>query len=67
MWRRIGGSASLSLDDRDSVWLSSIPSCVGTVGKNLPARAGDVGDVGLIPGLGKSSGEEMATHSSILT
>ena len=25
--------------------------------KNLPASAGDAGDVGLIPGLGRSSGE----------
>ena len=28
----------------------------GTVVKNLPANAGDVGDLGLIPGLGRSSG-----------
>ena len=25
--------------------------------KNLPANAGDIGDVGLIPGSGRSSGE----------
>ena len=31
--------------------------------KNLPANAGDAG---LIPGLGRSPGKEMATHSSIL-
>ena len=31
----------------------------------MPASA-DVGDVGLIPGLGRSLEEEMATHSSIL-
>ena len=31
--------------------------------KNLPANAGDVG---LIPGLGKSPGEGNGTHSSIL-
>ena len=31
--------------------------------KNSPAN---IGDVRLIPGLGRSSGEEMATHSSIL-
>ena len=31
--------------------------------KNQPANAGDVG---LIPGSGRSSGEEIATHSSIL-
>ena len=32
----------------------------------MPANAGDVGDVGLIPGLGISLEEEMATHSNIL-
>ena len=26
--------------------------------KNLPANAGDIRDTGLIPGLGRSSGEE---------
>ena len=35
--------------------------------KNLPTNAGDARDLGSIPGLGKSPGEEMATHSSILT
>ena len=35
----------------------------GSVVKNLPTRAGDLC---LIPGLGRSPGEEMATHSSIL-
>ena len=29
----------------------------GSVIKNLPANAGDVGDPGLIPGLGRSPGE----------
>ena len=29
---------------------------VALVVKNLPANAGDAGDVGLIPGLGRSSG-----------
>ena len=29
----------------------------GAVVKNLPANAGDVRDMGLIPGLGKSCGE----------
>ena len=32
--------------------------------KNPPANAGDVRDVGLIPGLGRSLEEGMATHSS---
>ena len=35
----------------------------GSEVKNLPARAGDVG---WIPGLGRSPEKEMATHSSIL-
>ena len=35
----------------------------GSVVKNPPANAGDVG---LIPGSGRSSGEEMAPHSSTL-
>ena len=34
--------------------------------KNLPAQAGDVRDMGSIPGLGRSREEGMATHSSIL-
>ena len=35
--------------------------------KNLPAKSGDVRDVGSIPGSGRSPGAEgMATHSSIL-
>ena len=34
--------------------------------KNLHANAEDSGDTGSILGLGRSSGEEMATHSSIL-
>ena len=33
---------------------------------NLPASAGDVRDVGLIPGSGDPLQEGMATHSSIL-
>ena len=35
----------------------------GSVVKNLPANAGDQD---LIPGSGRSSGEGMATHNSIL-
>ena len=33
--------------------------------RNTPANAGDAGDVGLIPGSGRSPGEGDATHSSI--
>ena len=38
----------------------------GSVVKNLPTNARNVGDLGSIPGLGRSLEEEMATHSSIL-
>ena len=34
--------------------------------KNLPASAGDIRDVGLIPGSGDLLERELATHSSIL-
>ena len=34
--------------------------------KNLPAHLGNARDAGSIPGLGRSPGVEMATHSSIL-
>ena len=37
----------------------------GTVVKNPPANAGDVRDMGSIPGLGRSAEEGMAAHSSI--
>ena len=38
----------------------------GPVVKNPPANAGDAGDAGSIPGLGRPPEKEMATHSSIL-
>ena len=38
----------------------------GLVVKNPPANVGDTGDVGLIPGSGRSLEEGMATHSSAL-
>ena len=38
----------------------------GTAVKNPPASAGDTGDVGLIPGLGRSSREGNHSHPSIL-
>ena len=34
--------------------------------KNPSANAGDIRDMGLIPGLGRSPAGGMATHSSIL-
>ena len=41
-------------------------SQVALVVKNLPANAGDVREVGLIPGSGRSLEEEIATYSSVL-
>ena len=38
----------------------------GSVIKNLPANAGDMGDAALIPSSGRSSGEGNIIHSSIL-
>ena len=35
--------------------------------KNPPANAGDITDVGLIPGLRRSLGGQYGTHSSILS
>ena len=37
----------------------------GSVVKNLPANAGDTGDLGLIPGLGRFLEEEKGTQSNI--
>ena len=34
--------------------------------KDLPANAGDIGDTGMIPGLGRPPGGGMAVHSSVL-
>ena len=44
----------------------TLMSQVALVVKNLPANAGDARDTDLIPGLERSPGEGMATHSSIL-
>ena len=38
----------------------------GSMVKNTPANAGDSGDMGLIPGSGRSPGGGMATHCNIL-
>ena len=38
----------------------------GTVVKNLPANAGDTGDLSSILGLGRSLEEDLTTHSRIL-
>ena len=40
-------------------------SLIAQLVKNLSANAGATGDMGSIPDLGRSPGEEMATHSSI--
>ena len=45
---------------------SNLTTLVVQMVKNPPANAGGTGDVGLIPELGRSPGEEMATHSGIL-
>ena len=46
-------------------WFCLGTSLVAQMVKNPPANAGDTGDGGLIPGLGRSPGEGMATHFSI--
>ena len=46
----------------DGSWASQVALVV----KNPPVSAGDLGDTGLILGLGRSPGGGMATHSSIL-
>ena len=38
----------------------------GSAGKESACNAGDTGDVGLIPGSGRSPGEGNAAHSSVL-
>ena len=45
---------------------SNLTTLVVQTVKNPPANAGDTGDVGSIPELGRSPGEEMAAHSGIL-
>ena len=37
------------------------------MGKESASNAGEAGEVGLIPGSGRSPGSRIATHSSILT
>ena len=47
--------------------MSTGASQVVLVVKNPPANAGDIRDVGVISGLGRSfGGEDMATHFSII-
>ena len=47
------------------LWLPLGASQVALVVKNPPANAGDIRDMSLISGLGRSPGEGQATHSSI--
>ena len=51
-------------DQRDHVLTQA--SQVVLLAKNLPAKAGDAGDVSSIPGSGRSLEGGMATHFSIL-
>ena len=44
-------------------WASQVVLVV----KNLPTNAGDAREEGSVPGSGRCPGEEMASHSSILT
>ena len=49
--------------DQDGSGTSQVTQVI----KNLPANAGDIRDMGLIPGWEDPLEKEMATHSSILT
>ena len=49
-----------------SVYLNGAYQVVLVV-KNLPVNTGDIRNVGLIPGWGRSPEDSMATHSSILS
>ena len=51
---------------KSSLCLMLVVPQVTLVVQNLPANAGDIRYVGLIPGLGRSPGGGHATHSSIL-
>ena len=45
-------------------WSNNI--CCGSLGKESTCNAGDTGDLGSIPGSGRSPGEENGNHPSIL-
>ena len=49
-----------------SAALSQHHHILGFGGSEVKASACNAGDLGSIPGLGRSPGKEMATHSSIL-
>ena len=46
------------------LWIKGFPG--GAVIKNMPANTGDAGDVGSVPGLGRSPEGGNVNHSSIL-
>ena len=43
---------------KDNISINRVASLVALVVKNLPVNAGDIKDMGLIPGLGRSPREE---------
>ena len=63
---------SLDVNFKAHIWVSIFSSHykrhsqVALVVKNSPASAGDIRDMGSIPGSGRSLEKETATHSSIL-
>ena len=71
VWMRVGENASsflLLVISWVIAWhqLAGVGFPSGVHGKELPANTGDVRDMGLIPGSGRSPEEGMATHCSIL-
>ena len=55
---------SQTVENLPAMWETHLSS--GSVVKNLPANAGDQGEAGSITGAGRSPGEGLATHPSIL-
>ena len=57
---------SKNFSEKMDTILKTRASQVALMVKNPPASAAEIKDMGLIPGLGRSLEEGMATHSSIL-
>ena len=57
---------SIFQEKRSSALGNPLAFLVGQMVKNPPANSGEAGGTGLILGLGRSPGEGIATHSSIL-
>ena len=55
---------SQMVENLPALWGTHLSS--GWVVKNLPANAGDQGEAGSVTGAGRSPGEGLATHPSIL-